>query len=399
MQKRYSSKIVKFGRLSNCLPEEMNLYPATAFIRHLLTARSAAGHGVHSPFVFDFLTDVVGGKSDAKVIGEVERLRQEMLADRRTVRVTDLGAGSARGLGEERSISDIASAAALPPRQAALLSRISGSIRKGLHRGLDYVEQSHAADAEQDFPGVPPYGITRDSQGEDKGILSKIESGNYDGRGPAISESHLTSELRGKVTGDRNDGAGSNEQGTRMQKPDSVSSGIILELGTSLGISTLALSLAAPGKRVVTVEGCPALAEIARDNLLRHGAENAEVMNMEFSEALEFLKTRGTTVSMAFIDGNHRGGALKQYAETIRSMGEEMLIVADDIHLNRDMYSAWSSLVTQGTGGRARAAKSPQGIRLPPVLSGIAPATMETFRFGILFCLHNLTPGNFRIRH
>lgn len=299
MQKRYSSKIVKFGRLSNCLPEEMNLYPATAFIRHLLTARSASGHGVHSPFVFDFLTDVVRGKSDAKIIAEVERLRQEMLADRRTVRVTDLGAGSVRGLGEERSISDIASAASLPPRQVGLLTRVA----------------------------------------------------------------HWEVRTRSKATQYRENGR---TQGS-----------IILELGTSLGISTLALSLAVPEKRVVTVEGCPALAGIARDSLHRHGAANADVINMEFTEALDLLRHRGTTVSLAFIDGNHRGGALKQYAETIRSMGEEMLIVADDIHLNSDMYRAWRSLAS----------------------SSIAAASLETFRFGILLCIRNLTPGHYRIRH
>jgi predicted O-methyltransferase YrrM len=149
--------------------------------------------------------------------------------------------------------------------------------------------------------------------------------------------------------------------------------GIILELGTSLGITTLALALAAPERRVVTVEGCPALAAIARANLLRHGAANTEVLNMEFSEALDMLKREGKEVPMAFIDGNHRGEALISYAECIRTMGEEMIIVADDIHMNRDMYSAWRSLA--------------------------APATLETFRLGILFCLRSLTPGRYRVRY
>lgn len=318
MQKRYSPKIVKFERLSNCLPEEMNLYHATAFLRHLLTARSSAGHGVHSPFVFDFLTHVVRGKSDADIIVEVESLRQEMLADRRTVRVTDLGAGPARGLGEERSISGITSATALPRRQVELLVRIAQS------------------------------------------------------EGRTRSETTQSRES-GRAHKERSDAVARKRESAEQASDNSV----ILELGTSLAISTLALSMAAPEKRVVTVEGCPALAGIARDNLLRHGAANTDVVNMEFSEALELLKTRGTTVSLAFIDGNHRGRALKQYAESIRSMGEEMIIVADDIHLSRDMHEAWQQLA----------------------VSGIAPATMETLRFGILFCLHNLTPGHYRIRH
>ena len=283
----------KFGILSDEPPPEMNFYPATAFLRHLLTARSTAGHGVHSPFVFDFLTQVVRGKGDVLIMGEVESLRREMLSDRRTIRVTDLGSGSTVNKGEERRVSRIASVAALPQRQAALLSRIAASLR-----------------------GVTPRG--------DKG-------------------------------------------------PGPGDPGIILELGSSLGISTLALALAAPERRVVTIEGCPELAAMARRNLLRHGATNAEVLNMEFSDALDRLTGEGTEISLAFIDGNHLGEALKQYVQVIRSMGEEMIIVADDIHLNRDMYSAWCSLA--------------------------APATLETYRFGILFCLRSLTPGRYRVRY
>lgn len=271
----------------------MNIYPAKAFARHLLTARSTAGYGVHSPFVFDFLTRVLRGGGDASITERVEVLRREMLSDRRTVKVTDLGAGSSVHRGTERRIPAIASSAALPARQTALLSRIAADLR---------------------------------------------EATRHD----------------------------DSESGTGGK-------GIILELGTSLGITTLALALAAPERRVLTVEGCPALAAIARANLLRHGAANAEVLNMEFSEALEMLKREGKEVTMAFIDGNHRGEALKSYAEFIKTMGEEMIIVADDIHMNRDMYNAWRSLD--------------------------APATLETFRLGILFCLRSLTPGRYRVRY
>lgn len=286
----------------------MNLYPATAFIRHLLSARSAAGYGVHSPFVFDFLTNVVRGTSDGHVIREVERLRQEMLSDRRTLRITDLGTGSSGRSGQERSICEIASTAPLPARQASLLSRIAASMRGG-------------------------------------------------------------------------------------------NSGIILELGTSLGISTLALSLAAPERQVVTIEGCPELAGIARQNLLRHGALNAEVINMEFSAALDHLKREGRNVSLAFIDGNHRGEALGEYARSIRAAGEEMIIVADDIHLNRGMYSSWSSLATPGAAELNGGNGQTRAVGSSASSTGLAPATIETFRFGILLCFRSLTPGRYRIRY
>ena len=156
---------------------------------------------------------------------------------------------------------------------------------------------------------------------------------------------------------------------------------MILELGTSLGISTLALALAAPGRRVVTIEGSSTLAAIARENLRRYGAENAEVICMEFSEALATLKNRNISVEMAFIDGNHRGSALKKYVESIKSLGEKMIIVADDIRMNRDMHEAWQQLSGWQTALMA------------------APASIETFRLGILFFLPWITPGKHLVRY
>lgn len=272
----------------------MNLYQVTAFVRHLLASSSTAGHGVHSPYIYEFLTKTVRNESNPDIVSRVERLRHEMLSDPRTIRVTDLGAGPAGGAGGKRRVSEIAASASLPARQVALLSRIAESIRNN-----------------------------------------------------------------------------------SVFKGEQNKNGIILELGTSLGISTLALSLAAPERQVVTVEGCPVLAGIAGENLRKHAATNTRVINMEFSQALATLRHRGTRVSMAFIDGNHRAEALIQYTETLKSLGEEMIIVADDINLNREMYNAWCSLTK----------------------SGIASASMETFRFGILICINNITPGRYRIRY
>jgi precorrin-6B methylase 2 len=113
-----------------------------------------------------------------------------------------------------------------------------------------------------------------------------------------------------------------------------------------LGISTLALALGAPQRRVISVEGCPELAAVARENLRRHGALNAEVICMEFGQALTDLHKKGVKVALAFIDGNHRGAAMTEYMHKIRQMGEEMIIIAHDIRMNRDMIKAWHSIVS-----------------------------------------------------
>jgi len=153
--------------------------------------------------------------------------------------------------------------------------------------------------------------------------------------------------------------------------------GVIIELGSSLGISTLALASAGMPARIITVEGCPAIASLAKQNFAEQGAGNISLINAEFGQALKQMKEDGTLIRFAFIDGNHTGEALKTYFNSIMEMaGEEITIVADDIHLSRSMYKGWHEI------------KSDKRIQV----------SLETLRFGILFKKQSLTPGSFRIR-
>ncbi|HUW92531.1 MAG TPA: class I SAM-dependent methyltransferase [Bacteroidales bacterium] len=286
----------------------MNFYPVMARLRHRLNAGGTAGHGVHSPFIYDFLTTVLRNKTPGDIVNHIESLRREMTHDKSLVTVTDLGSGSLKMKGAERRVADIARHAALPLHEASLLARIAGSME---HR---------------------VWSIGQGAWGKEHGAGSM--------------------ELKAEQ-------------------------GIFLELGTSLGISTLAIALAAPGRRVVTIEGCPQLSGIAKTNLEHYSAHNTEVMNMEFSTALKELRGEDTKVTFAFIDGNHSGEALVDYVRIISRMGDEMIIVADDIHLNREMYRSWKMIAE----------------------SGVAEASIETNRFGILFRRDSLTPGRYRIWH
>src|SRR5690606_20144372 len=80
----------------------------------------------------------------------------------------------------------------------------------------------------------------------------------------------------------------------------------ILELGTSLGITTAYLGLGAPGARLVTIEGAPEIAAIAEENIRLCGAGNASVMTGNFDDLLPGLISSMERIDFAFIDGNHQ---------------------------------------------------------------------------------------------
>lgn len=375
----------------------MNLHAAAAYMLHLLRSRSTEGHGVHSPFMFRFITEVLGGRTAMETAREVESLRKEMLSDTREVRVSDLGAGSAVMRGEERSIRRIASAAALPARDAALLARIAGS--------LDMIRMRERGEGMPADPRMGKGWQHRQENGAGPRFGQKTGSAQQPymetDAGQRQSQKMVSEQQPGMETDAGQRHTQKTGEGLRVGP-------VILELGTSLGISTLALALGAPDRKVISVEGCPELSAIARENLHNHGARNAEVICMEFSEALRHLTSLGIKVEMAFIDGNHRGSALADYVKTIRNMGEEIIIIADDIRMNRDMTRTWRNLTgnqkaSPGTLWMKEKESSSQTNDGKTVIQNalvmhMPPVSLETFRLGMIFFLRNCTPGLYRLR-
>lgn len=91
-------------------------------MHYYLTAANGKGHGIHSPFVFDFVVKVL--KHTAGV-PDVEGLRRRLLADRSLLEIEDMGAGSAFTAMKVRSVGDITRRAAKPEKLGRLLYRIA----------------------------------------------------------------------------------------------------------------------------------------------------------------------------------------------------------------------------------------------------------------------------------
>ena len=103
----------------------LNLRFAKDYVLHRLRAKTR--HGVHSPFVYRLIDEVIYDFNAKKVYTEVENIRNGLLNDTRIITVTDLGAGSHINNNRQKKIGDIARNALKPPKLAQLLYRLVGN--------------------------------------------------------------------------------------------------------------------------------------------------------------------------------------------------------------------------------------------------------------------------------
>jgi predicted O-methyltransferase YrrM len=153
---------------------------------------------------------------------------------------------------------------------------------------------------------------------------------------------------------------------------------LIIELGTSLGISAMYLAASCPGTVVCTIEGCPATADIARQNFIEAGFKNIMVLEGPFDEVLPGFATIGVKPGLVFIDGNHRKEPVLNYFNQIAKLSDnKTVIIIDDINYSKEMAEAWDI------------------IKLHEKVS----VSVDVFRMGILFFREGINHNNYRIRY
>lgn len=120
----------------------------------------------------------------------------------------------------------------------------------------------------------------------------------------------------------------------------------VLELGTSLGITTAYLARNVQGK-VMTLEGDIAILNEAKAVWNTLGIQNIVSVCGPFSTTLpDALKQH--TYDLIFIDGHHQYAPTLSYFEQILPyITEETIVVMDDIHWSKDMVAAWDKIRTQ----------------------------------------------------
>ena len=118
--------------------------------------------------------------------------------------------------------------------------------------------------------------------------------------------------------------------------------GTMLELGTSLGLGTVAMAMGHPDAKLISLEGCPETAKTARA-YLNELPIAPDVINTEFQAFLDLDKT---SFDLVYIDGHHEKEATLKYFNTLLDkVHNDSLLIFDDIHWSQGMTEAWEEII------------------------------------------------------
>jgi predicted O-methyltransferase YrrM len=229
---------------------------AKKYLRYYVSASNGKGHGMHSPFVFDFILNVLNNKNRYDPPVEIEQLREKLVADQRLIEIEDLGAGSRVMSSNQKKVSRLAKDALKPKKYAQLLYRL-----------------------------------------------------------------------------------------VKHYQPNT-----ILELGTSLGLTTTYLSKANPSAAITTIEGSPAVEALATANFKNLHCTNIKLITGNFDSILPDVISHLPSLDLAYVDGNHRYEPTLQYFHQLLSgIHSDSILVFDDIHWSAGMEKAWSAIKAHPT--------------------------------------------------
>ncbi|WP_276495659.1 O-methyltransferase [Pontibacter litorisediminis] len=119
----------------------------------------------------------------------------------------------------------------------------------------------------------------------------------------------------------------------------------IVELGTSLGLTTSYFAEARKNGQIYTFEGCPNIARTARENFNKQGYHNIQVIEGNLDETLEPHLRQLERLDFTFLDGNHRYKPTLRYFEScLKKAHEGTVLVLDDIYWSGEMKRAWQEV-------------------------------------------------------
>ncbi len=227
------------------------LHQLRHFIIYKIKSKNKHGHGIHSPYIYSFVRNVLQDRTKYKEYKNIEVIRDKLEKNRNTLNIRDDGAGSQVFKTKSREINRLVRRSSVNKKFGRLLFRI-----------------------------------------------------------------------------------------IRSYKPQT-----IIELGTSLGISTMYMAAANQNAQVFTIESSRSLIAKAKENFRAAGLNNIELINNVFDQALPELSIHTEPPFFAFIDGNHRYEPTLNFFNILAQVADEnCVIVIDDIYWSDEMTKAWKNI-------------------------------------------------------
>ncbi len=251
------------------------------YLKYIVLSKTR--YGIHSPFVYNFVKEVMHNNLNFSEYKTVDKLRKSILSDKRLININDLGAGSRVSNFNHKTVSNIYNRSALRKKYAQLLFRI-----------------------------VRTYQISN-----------------------------------------------------------------ILELGTSLGLTTIYFSLANPDSKVYTIEGSEDIFDIANENFKLIGLKNINSILGSFNDNIDSVLEEIESLDLVFFDGDHTYESTINYFEKcLAKSHKKSIFIFDDIKWSKEMENAWDYI------------KNKQEVS----------ATIDIFFMGFVFFDNSLSKQNFVIR-
>lgn len=250
------------------------------YIKHYFSASHKGGFGIHSPFVYSFVTDVIEEHLPYYSYHTIERIRQNLFRDKSYINITDYGTGKSC----KKQICKIATISSKNKKDSQLIFRIA--------------------------------------------VFAKAKN--------------------------------------------------ILELGTSLGTTTMYLAMANRESRVISLEGCPETANVAKTNIKNAKLSNVDIIIGNIDETLVDALNQMPKIDLAFFDANHQEiPTINYFEQCLSKANKNSIFIFDDIHWSDGMDKAWKYICDNSK----------------------SIVTIDLFSMGIVFFNPELNKHNYKIRY
>lgn len=157
----------------------------------------------------------------------------------------------------------------------------------------------------------------------------------------------------------------------------------IVELGTSLGVTTAYLASADSRNTVQTYEGSGEVLQVAQGVWRALRLENIRWIEGDIDQTLLnrdhslLLYNAPARVDIAYVDANHTYEATKRYADfLLERLNQKGVLAIDDIHYSEEMERAW------------------QELKLDPRVT----STMDLYHLGLIFVDPHYLKRHYKIR-